>query len=76
MPRRRGISKLDAEARRDRARKAALARWRAGIEKRARVLVEKLIKTIEGRPGAEFHVRNLKRILEWLEAQGEHDERT
>jgi hypothetical protein len=62
---------LDPEARRERARKAALARW-VGVteaDARCRELVEKLIRMIRDRPGAEFHVRNLRRILEWLGSQ-------
>ena len=74
MTGRRGISRLDAEARRERARKAALARWRCAGVKRIRALVEKLIRAMENRPGAEFHVRNLERILEWLEDKGESDD--
>lgn len=67
MPGRRGISKLGPEERRERARKAALARWGDLSEVRLRERVEWLIRAVRCRPGSEFHVRNLERLLRWLE---------
>lgn len=69
MSGRRGISRLGPEARRERARKAARARWaraRGGWEAEARVGAEGLLVLIRGRPGSELHVRRLERLLEWL----------
>jgi len=65
----RGISKLDPEARRARARKAARARWQGMSDATARALVERLIRGLKGREGIGFHVRNLRRLSEWLEGK-------
>ncbi len=68
---RRGISRLGPEARQERARKAARARWdraKAGgrWELEAIGKVEEVLKLIRNRPGTESHVRNLERLLSRL----------
>jgi len=64
-----GISRLGPEARRERARAAAEARWGGDPRGRAGVLARKLVVQLRGLSGGESHVRNLERLLVWLERE-------